>query len=192
MCLVALMVAEEPFSECWIHVRDRSVRATRVLNFGALSRDMVAPGTTCLGVEYFCDVGDRIWTMSEAEAIELAKRELAGLGLLDDRRVFDGARIRVPRAYPIRGRAGEDALAVVRDHLQEIENLQTFGRDGLHCASTQDHSMWTALLAATNLLHGTSHDVWAVAQDLAPGDAEPHPPASYIPPLGEAVGDLAG
>ena len=49
-------------------------RAGRVQNFGAWSADMVRPGTTCLGVEYFCFEGDEIWEMSDEEAVELATR----------------------------------------------------------------------------------------------------------------------
>ena len=30
------------------------------------------PGTTCLGVEYFCFEGDEIWEMRDDDAVELA------------------------------------------------------------------------------------------------------------------------
>ena len=41
---------------------------------------MVAPGTTCLGVEYFCFEGDEIWELPDEQAISLAKDELARIG----------------------------------------------------------------------------------------------------------------
>ena len=41
-------------------------------NYGAWSEGMVQPGTTCLGVEYFCFEGDEIWKMSDEQAVELA------------------------------------------------------------------------------------------------------------------------
>ena len=44
----------------------------------------------------------------------------------------------------------------------DLENLQTCGRNGLHRYNNQDHSMWTAILAALNLVDGDTHDVWAV------------------------------
>jgi protoporphyrinogen oxidase len=54
LCLVALIAdQEEPFPDNWIYLHDPGTRAGRVQNFGAWSEDMVLPGTTCLGVEYF-------------------------------------------------------------------------------------------------------------------------------------------
>ena len=123
---------------------------------------MVRPGTSCLGVEYFCFEGDDIWEMSDAEAVELAKGELARVGLIDPSLVFDGVKVRVPKAYPMYDSAYEDALACVRDYLGRFENFRTFGRNGLHRYNNQDHSMWTAILATLNLLDGSSHDVWSV------------------------------
>ncbi len=40
-------------------------------------------GTTCLGLEYFCFEGDGLWTMPDADLVDLGKRELAALGLCD-------------------------------------------------------------------------------------------------------------
>ena len=37
---------------------------------------MPDPGTTALGMEYFCSEGDELWTMADADLIELGKREL--------------------------------------------------------------------------------------------------------------------
>ena len=54
------------------------------------------------------------------------------------------------------------ARRVLRDYLAGFENLQTFGRNGLHRYNNQDHSMWTAILATLNLVDGASHDVWSV------------------------------
>ena len=53
-------------------------------------------------------------------------------------------------------------VATIRGYLATLENLQTCGRNGLHRYNNQDHSMWTAILAALNLLDGETHDVWAV------------------------------
>ena len=59
LVLVALMTTqEEPFPDNWIYLHDPETRAGRVQNFGAWSPDMVRPGTTCLGVEYFCGEHD--------------------------------------------------------------------------------------------------------------------------------------
>ena len=123
---------------------------------------MVKPGMTCLGVEYFCFQGDEIWEMSDAEAVELATNELARIGLIDPSKVVDGVKVLVPRAYPMYDANFEEAVATVRTYLGGFENLETCGRNGLHRYNNQDHSMWTAMLAALNIVDGAEHDVWSV------------------------------
>ncbi len=179
LCLVALMTTEtEPFPDNWIYLHDPETRAGRVQNYGAWSADMVQPGTTCLGVEYFCFRGDDIWTMSNDEAVALAKGELARIGLIDPDQVFDGVKVLVPNAYPMYDSAYEEAVSVLRDYVEQFDNLKTFGRNGLHRYNNQDHSMWTGILSALNLVAGTDHDVWSVNTDsdyLEEGTAEALP-----------------
>src|SRR5581483_1004408 len=110
------------------------LEAARLLRFGAWSEGMVVPGTTCLGMEYFCFEGDDVWELPEQEAIRFAADELGRIGLIDP------------------------ALPVVRDYVERFENLKTCGRNGLHRYNNQDHSMWTAILATLNLLDGTGYD----------------------------------
>jgi protoporphyrinogen oxidase len=162
-CLVALMLDQaEPFPDNWIYIHDHGTRAGRVQNFGAWSEDMVRPGTTCLGVEYFCFEGDDIWEMSDADAVKLASEEMARIGLIDPSKVIDGVKVRVPKAYPMYDATYAENVEVLRAYVETFENLQTCGRNGLHRYNNQDHSMWTAILAALNLVDGASYDVWSV------------------------------
>src|SRR3989442_15487897 len=81
--LVALMTSQaEPFPDNWIYLHDSDTRAGRVQNFGAWSQDMVPPGMSCLGVEYFCFDGDDLCKMSEGQSVEMAKQEMGRIGLL--------------------------------------------------------------------------------------------------------------
>jgi predicted dehydrogenase/protoporphyrinogen oxidase len=163
LVLVALMTTqEEPFPDNWIYLHDPDTRAGRVQNFGAWSPEMVRPGTTCLGVEYFCFQGDDIWEMNDEEAVRLATDELARVGLLDPAKVIDGVKVLVPKAYPMYDARYEEAVSTIRAYLDRFENLQTCGRNGLHRYNNQDHSMWTAILAALNVVDGAAHDVWGV------------------------------
>ncbi len=166
LVLVALMTTEaEPFPDNWIYLHDPETRAGRVQNYGAWSSGMVRPDTTCLGVEYFCFRGDEIWEMSDADAVELAKKELAAIGLIDPAKVVDGVKVLVPKAYPVYDLEFESALETIRAYLEQFENLVTCGRNGLHRYNNQDHSMWTAILASLNVLDGARHDVWSVNTD---------------------------
>jgi protoporphyrinogen oxidase len=174
-CLVALMTTEpEPFPDNWIYLHDPSTRAGRVQNYRAWARDMVPEGCSCLGVEYFCFEGDDVWEMADDEAVAQATDELARIGLIDPDKVFDGVKVRVPKAYPMYDTEYAEATAIIRAYLARFDNLVTCGRNGLHRYNNQDHSMWTAILATLNLIDGATYDVWSVnteAEYLEEGDA---------------------
>src|SRR6266581_7014838 len=111
--------------------------------------------------------------MSDSQAVELATRELAAIGLIDPTKVVDGVKVLVPKAYPMYDVHYESAVAIIRTYLEGFENLQTCGRNGLHHYNNQDHSMWTAILATLNVVEGARHDVWSVnteADYLEEGD----------------------
>ncbi len=145
----------EPFPDNWIYLHDPRTKAGRVQNFGAWSEAMVPSGTTCLGVEYFCSEADEIWTMSDREAVAMAIADLARIGLIDPSQVFNGVKVRVPKAYPMYDSRYREAVAEIRGYLEHFENLKTFGRNGLHRYNNQDHSMWTAILATLSYTDGS-------------------------------------
>jgi protoporphyrinogen oxidase len=164
---VALVLDQEnPFPDNWIYVHSPEVRVGRIQNFNNWSAAMVpVPGHTCLGFEYFCTKGDGLWASSDAELIELARRELGELGLADPARVVDAAVVRVPKAYPVYDATYQAHLATIREALDRLGNLTLIGRNGMHKYNNQDHSMFTAMLAVENL-RGESHDLWSVNTDL--------------------------
>jgi protoporphyrinogen oxidase len=165
--VVALVLdREDLFPDNWIYIHTPGVRVGRVQNFNNWSAAMVpVPGRTCLGLEYFCFAGDGMWTMSDADLIDLATRELAELGLAPGARVEDGAVVRMPKAYPIYDAAYSGHVDAIRDFIDPIPNLHTVGRNGMHKYNNQDHSMLTAMFAVENML-GASHDLWAVNTDF--------------------------
>jgi protoporphyrinogen oxidase len=163
---VALMIRKKNlFPDNWIYVHDPGVKLGRIQNFNNWSPEMVPDASaTCLGLEYFCFEGDGLWTMDDHALIDLGKRELAQLGLVDPADVFDGCVVRMPKSYPVYGPGYQDDVAIIRRALSAFPNLQPVGRNGMHKYNNQDHSMMTALLAARNLT-GASYDVWKVNTD---------------------------
>jgi protoporphyrinogen oxidase len=165
LTVVLVVNRAEVFPDNWIYVHDANVRMGRVQNFKNWSPDMVPDQSkTCLGLEYFCFEGDGLWSMPDAALVELGKRELSQLGLARAAEVEDGTVVRVPKAYPVYDATYKQSLAVVREFLHSLPNLQLVGRNGMHHYNNQDHSMLTAMLAAENIL-GASHDLWEVNTD---------------------------
>lgn len=160
---VALVVNKrETFPDNWIYIHDAAVKVGRIQNFKNWSPAMVPdPEKTCLGLEYFCFEGDGLWTMSDSDLIELGKKELGLLGLVDPADIGDGAVVRMAKAYPVYDGTYAASLAVVRKFLERVPNLQLAGRNGMHKYNNQDHSMLTAMLAVKNIL-GSNYDLWQV------------------------------
>ena len=160
---VALVVNKRDlFPDNWIYIHDGEVKVGRIQNFKNWSPYMVPdPEKTCLGLEYFCFEGDGLWTMSDQDLIELGKKELGILGLVSPSDVEDGSVVRMPKAYPVYDGTYTQALAVVREFLKRLPNLQLVGRNGMHKYNNQDHSMLTAMLAVKNIL-GADYDLWQV------------------------------
>lgn len=162
---VALVVpAEVAFPDNWIYVHSPHVKLGRIQNFGSWSPYLVKEGRTCLGLEYFVFEGDELWSMPDDELVELGKRELATLGLVDPGVVEAGYVVRMPKAYPMYDERYRDNVEVLRRWLADnAANVHPVGRNGMHKYNNQDHSMYTAMLTVENILgHQPPHDIWAV------------------------------
>jgi protoporphyrinogen oxidase len=163
---VLLIVKQrELFPDNWIYVHEPRVKAGRIQNYKNWSPDMVPdPETTSLGIEYFATEGDALWTMSDAELLDTARREMAELRLVDPELVSDGTVLRVRKAYPVYDGEYQRELRVIRDFLATFGNLQQVGRNGMHHYNNQDHSMLTGIMAARNAV-GERHDLWNLLAD---------------------------
>jgi protoporphyrinogen oxidase len=150
------------------------VRVARIQNYKNWSADMVPdPAQTSLGLEYFCQEGDDLWSRTDTELVDLAARELRAIGLAGPGDVEDGCVFRVKEAYPVYDSAYCAQLAVVRSFIDGLANCQTIGRNGLHRYNNQDHAVLSGLLAARNLLHGRRFDVWSIGSDADYFEEEP-------------------
>jgi protoporphyrinogen oxidase len=160
---VALVVPEKyGFPDTWIYIHDPDVEVGRIQNFSSWSPYLVKDGRTCLGLEFFVQEGDEMWTKSDADLVEQGKRELSHLNLVDAGKVEDGYVVRMPKAYPFYDWEYKQNVDVLRKWLeQNTPNVYPVGRNGMHRYNNQDHSMYTAMLSVENI-YGAHHDVWSV------------------------------
>jgi protoporphyrinogen oxidase len=178
---VALIIdGEDLFPDTWIYIHDPSVRVGRIQNFRSWSPWMVPDATkACVGMEYFCFQGDEVWDTDDDALVEMAKRELAQLGLVDAARVERGYVTRVPLAYPMYDPDYGERVDSVKAWLAGIGNLQQVGRNGLHRYNNSDHSMLTAMRAVENLLDAGVHDIWAVNAESVYHETHEEPEHPY-------------
>jgi protoporphyrinogen oxidase len=166
---VALMIkSDDLFPDNWIYIHDSKVKVGRVQNFRSWSPEMVPdPAIACVGLEYFCFEGDGLWSSADADLIELAKKEMAILGLCNPDDVVGGAVVRQEKAYPVYDDDYATHVAAMRAELEDrYPTLHLVGRNGMHRYNNQDHAMMTAMLTVRNIEAGSRvYDIWCVNED---------------------------
>jgi protoporphyrinogen oxidase len=166
LTVVLIVDKAETFPDNWIYIHEPKVRVGRIQNFKNWSPELVPdPSKTSLGLEYFCFEGDDLWTMADEDLLALARREIDSMGLVAAADVVDGCVVRMPKAYPVYDDDYQKNVAIIRDWLKNLSNIELAGRNGMHKYNNQDHSMMTALLAARNILGLGRFDTWKVNTD---------------------------
>jgi protoporphyrinogen oxidase len=192
---VALMIkSEDLFPDNWIYIHDGKVQVGRVQNFRSWSPEMVPDqDIACVGLEYFCFEGDGLWSSSDADLVEKAKREMEILGLCKPEDVVGGAVVRQEKAYPV---YDGDYAANVDAMRAELEakhpTLHLVGRNGMHRYNNQDHAMMTAMLTVENILAGERiYDTWCVNEDAEYHEAGDEGAEKVLPARGQVSEDQA-
>ena len=151
--------------DCWIYVQEREVRLGRLQVYNNWSPYLVADpeNTVWLGLEYFCNEGDELWSMSDEDFIAFAIDELAKIDVIDKSDVLDATRLRVKKAYPAYFDTYKE-FDTVKNYLDGIDNLWCLGRNGQHRYNNMDHSMLTAIEAVRAVAQGSTDktNVWNV------------------------------
>ena len=116
-----------------------------------------------IGLEYFCNEGDELWQMTDADFIRFAINELHQIDIIDRDEVIDQTIIRVPKTYPAYF-GSYSQFDVVSDFTDGLENLFLIGRNGMHKYNNQDHSMLTAITAVNNIITGekSKKNIWEI------------------------------
>lgn len=168
LIVVLILKDKDLFPDNWIYVHDAKVDVARIQNFKSWSPEMVPDAETCsYGLEYFCFKDDKTWSLSDAELIQKARREIVQLGLAQDADILDGCVVRQPKAYPVYDNTYQANVELIRQELEaNFPSLYLVGRNGMHKYNNQDHAMMTAMLTVRNILaHKRDFDVWQVNQD---------------------------
>ncbi len=153
-----------PLRDNWIYIQEPEVKIGRLQIFNNWSPWLVAdPSKMWIGLEYFCDEGDELWSMEDDALGRFAARELASIGIVAEEAVLDSFVLRVPKTYPAYF-GTYDRFHELREYVDSFENLFLVGRNGMHKYNNQDHSMLTAMAAVENIRDGRTDkaNLWAV------------------------------
>lgn len=149
----------------WIYIQEPGVKVGRLQIFNNWSPYMVRDlDTVWVGMEYFVNEGDELWSMEDEAFKSFAIQELASIGIIRAEDALDSIVIRVPKAYPAYTGEGYEHFSEIKDFASSIGNLFLIGRNGMHRYNNQDHSMLTAMEAVRNIIRNetSKENIWNV------------------------------
>jgi protoporphyrinogen oxidase len=150
--------------DTWLYVQEPGVKVGRIQIFNNWSPYLVKdPATVWIGLEYFCNEGDDLWSRSDDELKRFGAEELQKIGIISQEEVLDSVVVRMPKAYPAYFGAYE-RFPEIRRFTDRIGNLFLIGRNGMHRYNNSDHSMLTAMTAVDNIIAGitSKENIWAI------------------------------
>lgn len=150
----------------WVYVHDRNVKMGRFQIYNNWSPYLVKDieNTTWVGLEYFCNEGDEMWSMTDEEFGRMGIKEMVTMEMIgSEDEVLDFHVERVKKAYPAYFDTYEN-MDELREYLDSIPNLFCVGRNGQHRYNNIDHSMCTSFETVNNILGGieTKDNIWNV------------------------------
>jgi protoporphyrinogen oxidase len=158
--------AVDLFPDQWLYVHSPELDTGRITNFRNWIPEIYGnEKTTVMAMELWCYDEDPIWKESNEHLIEKATNEIRDTGLIGKAEVRDGHVYRIPRCYPVYDTGYKDNLKPVENYLESVPRLHVIGRYGAFKYNNQDHSILMGMLAAENIVKGTSHDLWEINTD---------------------------
>ena len=150
----------------WVYVHDKRVKMGRFQIYNNWSPYLVKDlkNTVWMGLEYFCNEGDSMWSMTDEEFAKMGIEEMVTMKLIDStENVKDYHVERVKKAYPAYFDTYEH-IDELRSYLDTIPNLFCVGRNGQHRYNNLDHSMCTSFEAVKNIIGGVTDksNIWSV------------------------------
>lgn len=148
----------------WIYVQEKEVKLGRIQVINNWSPFMLADlDKVWLGLEYFVNKGDELWSKSDEEFAQFAIDELAQIDIIDKEDALEAKVIREEKTYPAYFGTYDD-FGTVRRFTDQIENLFLVGRNGMHKYNNMDHSMLAAMTAVENIINGvkTKDNIWDI------------------------------
>lgn len=148
----------------WIYIQEKDIRLGRLQIYNNWSPYMVRDlNHVWIGVEYFCNEGDQLWSKKDYEIIKFAINELVTINFIEPEDVLDATIIRELKTYPAYFGTYEK-FDVLRKFTDNITNLFLIGRNGMHRYNNMDHSMMTAMVAVENIVNGIDEkeNIWQV------------------------------
>jgi protoporphyrinogen oxidase len=168
MVLVYICLPVDQFTSTDAHYfPEANVRVTRLSepkNYFGLAEPS---GTTVLCAEYPCDVGDEIWSATDAALTARLLGDMRKAGIPAPAEPTAVHVRKLKQAYPIYLNGYERPLGVLDDWASSVDKLLVYGRQGLFAHDTTHHALYMAY-CATDCLEGMTFDSakWSAYREI--------------------------
>lgn len=135
----------------WVYFPDADAEFCRLCELANWSPLMAPDGWLPVTFEFFCDEGDRLWKMPEADLLRLALEAPSFRRLAGEFEAGPSAVVRLPHAYPLLYAGSEAPLAAARKELAAFPNLLLCGRTGAHAYLDTEECLLDAWDAAAKI-----------------------------------------
>lgn len=142
---------ESIFDVPLLYFSDMEYPFNRIYDVRSFSADMVPKGKNALCLEITCRKGDEIWNMPDDKIFEDCLAPLEKAGLLERSRIEGYVVRRLAHAYPLFRVGTEKRLKDIYNYLFTIENLESFGRQGMFAYVNVDEVIWMGFELAKSL-----------------------------------------
>ncbi|MCW8925910.1 MAG: hypothetical protein OQJ84_06615, partial [Xanthomonadales bacterium] len=103
---------------------------------------------TVLCAELPCQAGDEVWTMEDRDLMQLVLDDLEQAGIPVTCEVRQVVVKRLPQAYPLYPVGFETNFELLDKWVDSLDNVLTFGRQGLYAHDNTHHALYMACAAA--------------------------------------------
>lgn len=152
MILIYLVLETDQFSEYDAHYFPEAAipmsRMSEPKNYSATTEPM---GRTVLCAELPSDPGDEHWALSDEALGEKMRDWIQTAGLEITARTLKVETRRLPFAYPVYDRHYAENFAIMDEWVSSLENVLTFGRQGLFAHDNTHHALAMAYGAVSCL-----------------------------------------
>lgn len=148
----------------WIYIQDRELKLGRLQVFNNWSEYMVKDKKNIwLGLEYFCNENDDFWNKTDIEIKEAALKELIKIGFINnENNLLDFIVIKQEKAYPAYF-GSYNNFHIIKNYINNIENLYCIGRNGMHKYNNMDHSILSGMIASDCILENKNKSIiWEI------------------------------
>lgn len=142
MVLIYLVLEQQQWTEFDAHYfPEAEIKLTRLSEPKNYSASVEPKNRTVLCGELPCSVGDDVWNSSNEELGEMVRDSLEKCGLPIESKILQVETKRLPFAYPIYHEGYEKHFELQDKWASSLENVLTFGRQGLFAHDNTHHAL---------------------------------------------------